>query len=454
MKPNCRILSSQFTSLSVITGLHHFSIIPPIPMKKLSLLFLSILVCVAGFSHSGKAKYHVILDTDGTPDDFRTLAVLLSSPVFETIAVTCKDDSPQGVLKKDLQAFLAYFHHEGIPVYAYNSSNASEAFTDFISKEMAHEQGIIDIFSCGNTIIPTALPASEKIRITIFNNSSESVTPGYDGFAHKYIVLTNSIVFQPELDKGMYSNYDTHYLKYTVESLQNENAALQSETIPLYWMNPSLFIKKDNIFFPDDTKKDSLSVLLQNALITDISSESRVFYGFPSSTNLYSDDVAAIMNAAIEKHGVKEFRLGVLTNELHGHLGIYAMVGAKMGLRVRELYDIGVDDIFIHSYAGDKPPLSCMNDGLQVSTGATVGHGLFALAEDSLLFPAATFTFKNRKVTCTLKPEIANQIKQDIGNIISEKGLLTPEYWSALRELALIYWRDWDRHEMFLLEFS
>ena len=451
MKPECRILSSQFTSLSVITGLHHFPYILS-SMKKLILFTLLVLIYGSTFAHSGKAKYHVIVDTDGTPDDYRTLAIVLSSPVFETIAITCRDDSPQQILKKDLEAFLSFFHHEGIPVYTYSSGNATKAYRGFLEKEMANEQGIIDIFSCGNNVIPIDFPDSKKFRISSFYNSLQAVIAGYDGFVHRNIALTGKIFFQPELDKENYDSFDNSYLKYAAESFQKDEGGLQSESIALYWLSPSLFIKKNNILVPNVAKTDSLSDILQKALDTDISSESRVFSGFPLSESMYAGDAAAIMNTAIERHGVKEFRLGVLTNELHGHLGIYAMVGAKMGLRVRELYDIGVDDIFVQSYAGNKPPLSCMNDGLQVSTGATVGHGLFALADDSLLVPAAVFTFKSRQVTCTLKPDIAKQIKQDIGNIISEQGLLTPEYWSALRALALIYWRDWDRHEMFQIE--
>ena len=51
-------------------------------------------------------------------------------------------------------------------------------------------------------------------------------------------------------------------------------------------------------------------------------SESRVFYGFPVESGLYAADVEPIVAQTIALHGPSEWRAGVLTNELHGHLGI------------------------------------------------------------------------------------------------------------------------------------
>ena len=53
------------------------------------------------------------------------------------------------------------------------------------------------------------------------------------------------------------------------------------------------------------------------------------------------------------------------------------------------------------------PPLSCMNDGIQVSTGATPGHGLLTVKNEPSPTPAVEFTYMNRKIKLTLKPEIA-----------------------------------------------
>jgi pyrimidine-specific ribonucleoside hydrolase len=124
-----------------------------------------------------------------------------------------------------------------------------------------------------------------------------------------------------------------------------------------------------------------------------------------------------------------------------------------MGLRAREFFNIGIDDIRIVTYAGRKPPLSCMNDGLQVSTGGTLGHGLIFLADDSRTMPMALFSYKDKTVLIKLKDEYLSIAKKDIEKCISEYGDLTGQYWSCVRKLALEYWKQWDRNIIFDLEY-
>ena len=59
-------------------------------MKKILGLLLGLFIMQAAFSHN-KAKYHVIVDTDGGIDDFRAICLLLASPEIEVIAVTTTD---------------------------------------------------------------------------------------------------------------------------------------------------------------------------------------------------------------------------------------------------------------------------------------------------------------------------------------------------------------------------
>ena len=120
-----------------------------------------------------------------------------------------------------------------------------------------------------------------------------------------------------------------------------------------------------------------------------------------------------------------------------------------MGIRAREWFDIGVDDIEVVSHAGLRPPVSCLNDGLQVGTGASVGHGLIRVETCDEPRPEACFTFKGRTIRLTLKPEYARRIRDDVQLGIRCYGDLTEPYWQYVRELALRYWRDFDRHEIF-----
>lgn len=108
-----------------------------------------------------------------------------------------------------------------------------------------------------------------------------------------------------------------------------------------------------------------------------------------------------------------------------------------------------VDDIEVTTYAGHNPPINCMDDGLQVGTGASVGHGLITVAENDPPRPEARFTFKDKTMRLVLKPEYAGRISGDVKRGIGLYGNLTEAYWLYVRELALQYWLDFDRHEIF-----
>lgn len=174
---------------------------------------------------------------------------------------------------------------------------------------------------------------------------------------------------------------------------------------------------------------------------------SQVFLQFPEAPELYSPEIA--VREIIERYGPEEWRAGVLTNELHGHLGIYAIIGVKMGIFANELLGTKQDDIQVVSYAGSRPPLSCMNDGLQVSTGATVGHGLFKVAEVRNTRPEAAFSFWNRSVTLQLKAEYSVRIQDNINEGVCLYGIHSEAYWEYVRRLAIRYWLEFDRREIF-----
>ena len=59
------------------------------------------------------------------------------------------------------------------------------------------------------------------------------------------------------------------------------------------------------------------------------------------------------------------------------------------------------------------------------------------------------FTFKNKTVRLVLKPGYADRIRRDVKRGIELYGNLTEPYWQYVRALALQYWLDFDRHEIF-----
>ena len=169
--------------------------------------------------------------------------------------------------------------------------------------------------------------------------------------------------------------------------------------------------------------------------------------------DFYADDVRDIALICLSRYGEREWKTIVLTNEIHGHLGIYSTLGAKMGLRALELLEesgMGDQPVSVLSFAGSQPPVSCFNDGLQVSTGASLGHGRIRIADDPVKRPSAQFCCGDKCFTLSLKTEYAAQIGRDIEQGVALYGHTEP-YWQYVRELALKYWKAWDRREIFLV---
>ena len=147
-----------------------------------------------------------------------------------------------------------------------------------------------------------------------------------------------------------------------------------------------------------------------------------VFNRFPVQREMFNYDVRPIIDSAIARYGYDEWKANVMTDEFHGHLGVFSIVGAKMGIKARELFGVGPDMLEVITYAGTRPPYSCLNDGIQVSTGATLGMGTIHLAADSITRPSAVFTYKGRSVRISLKKEYLEKVDADINEGIVKFG--------------------------------
>lgn len=179
--------------------------------------------------------------------------------------------------------------------------------------------------------------------------------------------------------------------------------------------------------------------------------------------------IEAMAERTIARWGKEEWRAVILTNEIHGHIGIYSTIGAKMGIYALELLSRlcnKAEELKVLSFAGSRPPVSCFNDGLQISTGATLGHGAIEIAKSSAESKEhadarveAIFRFraicgteaKEMQLRVWLKEELMQQIAGDIANAVKQYGH-TPDYWLQVRRLALDYWQQWNRAEIFETE--
>jgi pyrimidine-specific ribonucleoside hydrolase len=240
--------------------------------------------------------------------------------------------------------------------------------------------------------------------------------------------------------------------------LRNNHFRCWDETIALYLEDPSLgkvqrIEDHSRLFMLSDwdlsAARRTYVQLLIGLMEQDLSPRLPVvLLRYPTNPKDLQADVRVLIPDVITRHGLEEWKATLLTNELHRHLGIYSIIGAKMGIRARELLGASLDELTVKSCAGMKPPLSCMNDGLQVSTGASLGRGTIEILQEKPAV-AATFVLGEKQLHLSTKPEVVQAIHVDVERAIEQFGNLTPEYFGEIRRLSIYYWREMDRRQIF-----
>jgi len=168
---------------------------------------------------------------------------------------------------------------------------------------------------------------------------------------------------------------------------------------------------------------------------------------YPTNPSLFKEHVRPYVKKIIEKHGLEEWKAVFLTNELHRHLGMWSIIGAKMGIRARQVLKAPFDQIDVISFCGFKPPFSCTNDGIQVSTGASVGRA--TITNTHLGQPEAIFIHKGKKLLLKVKPEVKKEIGKVIKKLSEQYGFKSHEYFHELDKISVTYWYKWDRDKIF-----
>ena len=96
--------------------------------------------------------------------------------------------------------------------------------------------------------------------------------------------------------------------------------------------------------------------------------------------------------------------------EFHGHLGPFLVLGVRMGLLARrELFPMEDGEMKAVARTGNVPSLSCLLDGIQVSTGCTMGKGKISAEPPGV--PEAEFSVHGRRVTIRAKDGIIEEIR-------------------------------------------
>jgi len=462
-------------------------------------------------AHSGKARFHLVIDTDAAADDLRAICMLLGNREAEVLAITTSEGALQPLpAARRVASLLAEFHHEGIPVGAGRETGVAapawRAHTErigwgtplpdtvrfvpaqeLIVQALAEEEEKVVFVALGaltnlNDVLRSDPSRGARIERIVWYDDFIGTDGGANFRADSVSareVLASGIPVEIVSGSGCGTRLVTERWLDSVAAVPTVHARKIAESHraePLarlvaerhlghwddlavaYLFAPEAFCCRalggnvTSCRLAERAWADRIEEILLSVLRGRPDAESRVFFGFPVEHGAYAADVVPWIDRTIARHGPSEWRACVLTNEMHGHLGIYATIGVKMGIRAREYFNIGVDDIEVVSYAGRRPPVSCMNDGLQVGTGASLGHGLIEAAERMPPRPEACFTFKGRTIRLKLKPEYADRIRREVARGVALYGDLTEPYWQYVRQLALRYWGELDRHEIFELQ--
>ena len=160
-------------------------------------------------------------------------------------------------------------------------------------------------------------------------------------------------------------------------------------------------------------------------------------------------DVREYLKSIIDKNGETEFFAQIIMNELHEHLGAYSIIGVKMGLYAMEQLNSPQHGMKIISHVSTNPPVSCLNDGLMVATGCTIGRALFRQENVDDKTVKVTFSYNARTITLSLKESYRNQVRSRIQEILRENSIEEEGYWISVREFGLEIWEKWHRTKLF-----
>jgi len=442
-------------------------------MRRIILTILLILVIIPLGAHPWKPRHYVIIDSDGGIDDLKAICMLMASPDVRILAITTSDGFYRApVAYEKIRSLADGLHHEGLPV-----AGPGEA-VKLIDKMLASETTTVKFIALGS--LETAALATEqlpsftvKVKQIYWSNSG---LPGKEGSnyksdpaaAEKVLAGILPVTIAGGGGEGFYNDnlleaigqiHSPYALKVKdlITGMPGHGFAYTAfdELVPLLLHYPGLFGETghtDRISYCVPSDIAGLREATLKMLRGETVERMQTIKKMPADTSFYMPDVQPFVTDIRNRYGEDEWASGVIANELHRHLGVFAIIGVKMGIRAREYFCTGVDEMEVTTHAGSTPPLSCMNDGIQVSTGATPGHGLLTVSQEQPFFPAAEFTHKDRTVRITLKKELAERVSSELKEINFIYGLDSDIYWELVRKNSIKYWLQFDRHEIFDIE--
>jgi len=470
-------------------------------MKQIIAIIIFCILSFTAHTHPWEPKAFVIIDTDGGLDDMRAITLMLADPSVRVVAIIASDGVlPAGVTYKKIKSLLKQYHHEGILTGVHSSRDIQP-----IQCKTAFN------FSWGPTVKdPSPPPSSADIIKQVFNYLPEKVTwvslgslatasnflkhiPDFEKHIREVVWSADGEKLADDFNYRMSPQAYQHLEKSGIalniicgpepacifnKSFLNEILNIQNgyartfyrscetgKKLPVSYCDDetALWIKDSSLFIITSKEKQITRYMLNTSSTIQAGkkiilmlkgpekNKTKVLAFLPEDTSFYREDIQPIVTKTIQNYGYEEWYAAVLASEFHRHLGVFSIIGIKMGIRAREYFGAGLDEITIVSHAGSKPPVSCMNDGLQASTGATLGHGLIRVVTNKTASPTAEFTYMGSTIRIDLKDKVKNQIVSAVRYLKETYGLTSNEYWDDLRKLTIDNWSTLDRNNIFII---
>ena len=101
-----------------------------------------------------------------------------------------------------------------------------------------------------------------------------------------------------------------------------------------------------------------------------------------------------------------------ILERFHGHLGPYLVIGYRMGVIANNILSKDPFSKEVIVDTGFNPPLSCIIDGIQFSSGCTLGKGNIYIKNKGI--PKACFIFNGKHIEIALKSSIQQYIDTNV----------------------------------------
>ena len=297
------------------------------------LVTLSLLLLLQPVLPHYKVRYHVIVDTDGGPDDIRTICMMLAAPKIEVITITAVDGfpSPEQTASR-IRELLAGFGHEGIPV----GTGAGQ----LMQEALELEEMPVDIIALGPLTNLALLLEREPETPTLIrtvcwhNDATDKKDFNYihDPRSAREVLKSTLAMDRVCTGENLISLQD--YFPAGLDSLTTRYAAaikdlyvepppfmkghpamatMGADCIPLYLLDQVQFKVENAGEEPLRRKVTAANLagmvpLLLEVLDSDREDKSIIFSSFPADPGMFEEDVAVIAREIIERHGIKEGR--------------------------------------------------------------------------------------------------------------------------------------------------